>query len=124
MKEKIIAFSLFFLVIGFVFINTIVLGRQLDEICRMTEEMTIDEENLSDSEEAVREVYDNFKKKETFISLSVNHENLTDIKQSFSEIIGYLSVGDADGASMTKNRLIDSLEHLRRLSGFNIDAII
>ena len=40
------------------------------------------------------------------------------------EMIGYLSVNDTDNARVTKNRLISYLEHLRRLSGFNIDAVI
>ena len=62
--------------------------------------------------------------KELFISLTVNHEDLTNIEEGFAEMIGCLSVGDTAGAQITKSRLIDSLEHLGRLSGFNFDAII
>lgn len=124
MREKIIAFCLFFLVLGFVFVNTIVLGKQIKEVYAMTEEINISNENVEECEAKMRSLYEDFKKKETFISLTVNHEDLTNIEESFSEIIGYLSVGDADGARVIKNRLLDSLEHLRRLSGFNIDAII
>ena len=124
MREKIIAVCLFFLVICFVTVNTIVLDRQISKLCEATEKIEITEDNIRQSEKMARELYDDFKKKEIFISLTVNHEDLTNIEASFSEIIGYLSVGDADGARVTKNRLLDSLEHLRRLSGFNIDAII
>lgn len=124
MKEKIIGFSLFFLVICFVVVNTLVLDREIGRLYELTKDLTISEDNIKKCEKDARELYETFKKKETFISLTVNHEDLTNIEESFSEIIGYLSIGDADGARVTKNRLLDSLEHLRRLSGFNIDAII
>ena len=110
--------------LGFVLVNTIVLDKQIKEVYARTEEMNISDENIEECEAKMRELYEDFKKRETFISLTVNHEDLTNIEESFSEIIGCLSVGDADGARITKNRLLDSLEHLRRLSGFNIDAII
>jgi len=124
MKEKIVAFCLFFLVICFVCINTIVLDRQIGKLYKSAEKMQISDDDIPSSEKVARELYEEFKKRETFISLTVNHEDLTSIEESFSEIIGYLSVGDANGARVMKNRLLDSLEHLRRLSGFNIDAII
>jgi hypothetical protein len=39
-------------------------------------------------------------------------------------MIGYLEIGDSDNARVVKNRLTHSIEHLRRLSTFTIDAII
>ena len=69
-------------------------------------------------------IFDKFLKREHYISLSVSHEDLTMIEDCFCEMIGYLKVGDKDNAEVTKGRLINSLEHLRRLSGFNIDTII
>ena len=74
-------------------------------------------------EEAER-IFDKFIKREHYISLSVSHEDLTMIEDCFCEMIGYLKVGDRDNAEVTKGRLINSLEHLRRLSGFNYDSII
>ena len=124
MKEKIIATCLFFFVICFVIINTIILNKQIGNLYEATEKMEISDSNIEDSEKSARALYEEFKKRETFISLTVNHEDLTSIEESFSEIIGYLSVNDTDGARVVKNRLLDSLEHLRRLSGFNIDSII
>ena len=50
--------------------------------------------------------------------------NMTSIEDCFVEMIGYISVNDIDNATVVKYRLKRSLEHLRRLSGFNIDAII
>ena len=124
MKEKIIAFCLLILVIGFVIGNTIALGKQIDGLCNEAEALKIIAENIRQSEVDAEKLYENFKRKEMFISLTVNHEDLTNIENTFSEMIGYLSVGDESGAKVMKNRLVDSLEHLRRLSGFNIDAII
>ena len=124
MKEKIIAFCLLFLVICFVFINTLVLDRQIKALYDDTAKIEIGDSDIQAAERSARELYEEFKKREKFISLTVNHEDLTRIEESFSEIIGYLSVGNADDAMVIKNRLLDSLEHLRRLSGFNIDSII
>lgn len=124
MKEKIIAFCLLFLVICFVLINTLVLDRQIKALYDDTAKIEMRDSDIQAAERSARALYDEFKKKETFISLTVNHEDLTRIEESFSEIIGYLSVGNADDAMVIKNRLLDSLEHLRRLSGFNIDSII
>ena len=53
----------------------------------------------------------------------MSHNDLTDIESFFSEMIGYLSVSDMEGAEMAKNRLIDALAHLRRLSGVNMSSI-
>ena len=124
MKEKIIAICLFALVITFVVINTIILDIQIEKMCDAVEAINISENSLEDAEYALREIFEEYKRSEVFISLTVNHEDLTNLEESFDEIIGYLSVRDADGARVTKNRLVGSLRHLRRLSGFNIDAII
>ena len=124
MKEKIIAFCLLFLVICFVLINTLVLDRQIKALYDDTAKIEIGDSDIQEVERSALELYEEFKKREKFISLTVNHEDLTRIEESFSEIIGYLSVGNADDAMVIKNRLLDSLEHLRRLSGFNIDSII
>ena len=124
MKEKIIAVCLFAVVISFVVINTIILNLQIEEMSEAVEALDISESNLEEAEREAKEIFEVYKRREVFISLTVNHEDLTNIEESFDEIIGYLSVGDADGARVTKNRLIGSLRHLRRLSGFTIDAII
>lgn len=124
MKEKIIAVLLFFLVIGFVWTNTVILKREIGELREVTAGFEIGEKDAARLTAEAREIYEIFKKKELFISLTVNHEDLTNIEEGFAEMIGCLSVGDTDGAQITKSRLIDSLEHLGRLSGFNFDAII
>lgn len=73
---------------------------------------------------AAEKIKESFEAGEGFISLTVNHEDLTNIEVCYSDLIGYLSVGMTKEAEVTKNRLVDALKHLRRLSGVNIDSII
>ena len=121
MIPKISAICIFALIIGLVITNTIVLQNITD---MLTEEIS----NLSvKGESALEEILkiDNkFKAKESFIALTVSHDDLTNIEDCFAELTGYLSIGDSDGAEVTKHRLIRFLKHLRRLVGFNIDTII
>lgn len=121
MKEKILAVILFLCVSSFVIVNTIVLNKQINKIkCDL---YSINPEN-DDSKEIVENLFNEFTKKERFISLTVSHDDLTNIEDDFVEMIGYLSVKNHNDAKVTKSRLVHSLEHLRRLSSFSIDAII
>lgn len=121
MKQKILAVILMVVVIAFVSINTIVLERQ---ICATMEKVdTLALEGV-DAESNAKEIYSDYKRKEKYMSVTVSHDDLTSIEDCFVEMIGFISVGDSQNATVTKSRLISCLEHLRRLSGFNIDAII
>lgn len=124
MKAKVFAFSVFFAVLMLVSLNTYFIRQSIDEIILDIEAINLDGE----IDEAVRagasELYDDFKGRESYISLTVSHSDLMSINDSLSEFVGYISVGDKDGAKVTKSRLINALEHLKRLSGFNIDSII
>ena len=123
MKEKIFGVVTIIFVIAIVSFNTIKLDNDISTIYNAVR--TIDtNENAKNAEARAHEVYDFFKGKELFIGLTVNHDDLSNIEEDFAEMIGYLSISDYNGASVTKNRLLDSLSHLRRLLGFNIDAII
>ena len=121
MIEKIFAVMIFVLIIGGVIVNSLFLQSTIDLITSEVVELSINSENALKN---VTEINDNFKKKESLIALTVNHNDLTNIEDCFAELTGYLSVGDSDGAEVTKHRLICFLEHLRRLVGFNIDTII
>lgn len=121
MKQKILAVVLLVLVIASVTVNTIVLNKQIDATINKVEDLSLEEEDAED--EALR-IYDDYMKKEKYMSITVSHDDLTSIEDCFVEMLGFLSVGDVQNAAVTKSRLISFLEHLRRLSGFNIDAII
>ena len=123
MKEKIFAVVTMTLIPVAVIVNTIRMHSDIDAICDAVVKIEIGENTEEAKSDAVA-AYELFQKKELFIGLTVNHEDLSNIENGFAEMIGYLTVDDSDSAEVTRNRLLDSLSHLRRLSGFNIDAII
>ena len=65
-----------------------------------------------------------FRRHERYISLTVSHDDLTNIEEGFAELIGAEFAGDDLRIVTLKSRLKDSLEHLGRLSGINIDSIL
>ena len=121
MKQKILSVILLIGVLAFVTANCVVLANMIDEITVTIEDLSVSDENASKRAESAFELYN---AKAKYIGFTVSHDDLTNIEDCFVELIGYLSVGDTKNAEVTKGRLINSLEHLRRLSGFNIDAII
>ena len=121
MKEKVIAIVILIIVLLFVVINTFIINRYIKEIADGISAIDTTSESAEDE---AKQIHEYFKKKELFFSITVSHEDLTNIEDCFVEMIGYLSVGDADGAAVMQYRLTHSLEHLRRLSTFTIDAII
>lgn len=117
MKEKVMAVCLLVLVLLFVIFNTIMLDRHIVTLVEAIENGGLDEEKASIA-------YDIFRQKKMFMSFSVSHEDLTSIEECFITLGDYIKDGDEDNAEITKNRLVFYLEHLRRLSGFNMDSII
>ena len=124
MKIKIFASILLFAIFCAVIVNTSLLTKTINDFTQKIEKLEIYESDITAAEKSSKKIYSEFKSKETFMSLTVNHNDLTAIEELFSEMIGYLSVQDADGARVAKSRLIDALLHLRRLSGVNIDSIV
>ena len=121
MKDKIIAIVSLVTVLVVVVLNGLALKSKIE--ATIDDVVSFDIQKNTAKDEAER-IFDMFLKREHYISLSVSHEDLTSIEDCFCEMIGYLKVGDKDNAEVAKGRLINSLEHLRRLSGFNIDSII
>lgn len=122
MKVKILAAVILTLVLLASALNTHFLLRSIDKIETGVEALSF-EAPASESKSEAEALFESYKKAEGFLSLTVSHNDLTDIESFFSEMIGYLSVSDKDGAKMAKSRLIDALAHLRRLSGVNISSI-
>lgn len=121
MKEKILSVVLLVMIIVFVTINTVILNGQIDEIIEKVDLFDVSEDNAKKNAE---QIYEDFMKKQKYMSLTVSHDDMTSIEGCFVEMIGYLAIGDRQNAEVVKYRLKSSLEHLRRLSGFNLDAII
>lgn len=120
MREKVIAVTLLIIIPIAVALNTLLLTKQIDETIDAVTAIEIDK---GEAKNEAERIFDDFSRKESFLSLTVSHDDLTNVEDCFTEMIGYLSVGDANNAEVMRNRLIHSLEHLRRLSGLNIDAI-
>ncbi len=121
MKQKILSVVLLIIVVTFVTVNTIVITRQISDMESAISAIDISSDGAAD--EAAK-IFKEFRQKEVYISLTVSHEDLTNIEDCFAELVGQLSVGNKDEARVTKDRLKYSLKHLRRLSTFTIDAII
>lgn len=124
MKAKIFAVILMVIILVSVSVNTFVIDKQISNLAKEVEAIEINEGDTESAYDKSIKVLEGYKKNETYISLSVNHDDLTNIEDTFSEMLGNLSIGDAGGAEVAKNRLLCALMHLRRLSGINIDAII
>ena len=124
MRIKIFATALISAIIGAVILNTLFLTKTINDFSEKVTRLEISDTDIKGAEINARETYSQFKDRETFMSLTVNHNDLTAIEELFSEMIGYLSIGDGDEARVAKSRLIDALSHLRRLSGVNIDSIV
>ena len=123
MKVKILATLVLALTVGLSALNTHFLLQAID---KTTDDVT--DFSFQGRPEEIKQhaemLFEDYKKREFFLSLTVSHEDLTDIESLFSEMIGYLSVQDIEGARTAKSRLIDALMHLRRLSGVNISSIL
>ena len=121
MKATIFATIAMVLVLFIVSANSIALHYSISGLIDEVEKFDID---AHDAEARAREIKTKFESTERFVSLTVNHEDLTNIEICYSDLVGYLERDMTDDAEVTKNRLIDNLLHLRRLSGINIDSII
>lgn len=120
MKVKILTAALLAAILGTVAVNTLFLTRRIDRTVREVEALHIEDE---DAAMRAKEIYADFEKDEEYLSLTVNHNDLCEVGGLFIETIAYLTVKNAEEASVAKSRLIDALLHLRRLSGINVDSI-
>ena len=121
MRDKIIAIIILISVIGFVTVNSIVIDRAVDDLLKEVESLDFQD---SEAKTEAERVWKKFKDNSAFISLSVSHDDLSNIEDTFREMIGAIATDDKDSADIAKYRLLSYLEHLRRLSGASIDAII
>ncbi len=124
MKTKILAIGIFCAVVCYSIFNSYFLGKEIEALTGKIEDLEIDDENTDAALSHALQIREEFGQRKSYISISVNHEDLSNIETIFAEMIGQLEVGSADDAKVAKSRLIDALGHLRRLSGVNIDTII
>ncbi len=121
MKTVKIAFALLFVTLFFVVANSIALSKIVTDLRDRVKNTS--EENTDAAYEEYTAIYEDYTGYSSYISLTVNHEDLRDIENSFAEIIGAARAKDTDALLTIKSRLISALEHVRRLSAINIDSI-
>lgn len=122
MKAVKIAILILVILTVSVYANSLYIGYITDNIAIKVENITVDDIAKALSE--FEKVFEEFKKAEKYISITVSHDDLTNIEDSFAEIIGAARAGNTVGVITVKSRLKDSLFHLGRLSGINIDSIL
>ena len=122
MKLKKFAYAVLVCTVVLISINAFALGRIIDSVTAAVTEA--EEKDTDAAENEYTEIYENFKKKERYISLTVNHNDLMNIENSFAELIGAARADDQESLVIAKSRLIDALGHLKRLSGINLDSIL
>ena len=121
MKSVRFAYVIFAVLVIAVLINSLSVGKIIDSIS--ADITRAEESDMAIAEKEYTEIYEKYKRYELYVSLSVDHEDLSNIEDAFSEIIGAARADDAAGVVTTKSRLTDYLRHIKRLSGINIDSI-
>ena len=119
MKAAIISVIILTLILTAVILNSIFVSKSMHEIAQKLKDAPSDTESYS----AYSEIFDEYMKKQRFISLTVSHDDLTNIENEFNEILGSIEANDVENLIIAKSRLIGSLSHLKRLSGINADSI-
>ena len=79
MKIKIFAAVAIITVIGAVVINTVVLNKEISSLARAVSELNIRGITPEESKARADALFTEFKKKEPYISITVSHDDLTNI---------------------------------------------
>lgn len=122
MKAVRISIIVFILLLAAVILNSIYISKVTEKFADKIRE--IDTENLEAAKDVLKQLHEEFRKEEKFISITVSHDDLTNIEESFADIIGAAEAGMTVDVITIKSRLEDALRHLGRLSSINFDSII
>ncbi len=122
MKTVKLAYVILVLLTISIAVNSIVLGKMTKSLAKDIE--SVDISNTKEATIEYEKLCKRFEKAEKYISLSVSHDDLTNIEESFAELIGAADADNTDEMMKAKSRLVDALKHLGRLSGINIDSIM
>ena len=121
MKINIFAYSVLTVLILGVVLNSIFIGNVTKELAEAVE--TVRTDDMSAATEEYESLFEKFTRAEKFISVTVSHDDLTNIEESFSEIIGAAKAGDSASVIREKSRLKDALLHLGRLSQISFGSV-
>lgn len=121
MKSVVFAYIIFPLLLTLSLINSFALGNIIENIDAALSET--DDSNPALAEEEYVRIYEEYKHVELYVSLSINHDDLSNLENAFAEIIGAARAGDKESVIIIKSRMNDYLRHIKRLIGINIDSI-
>lgn len=121
MKSVRFAYIILFLLCAAVIINSIAVGNIIENLKKEVE--AAEENDMFRAENEYEELYKKYKKYEPYVSLTVDHDDLSNLEDGFSEIIGAARADDSAALITAKSRLCDCLSHIKRLSGINIESI-
>ena len=122
MKPAKIAILVLILLFSAVFANSIYISTVTERLAEKVKDVEIDD--LDYAMEKFEILREEFKKAEKYISITVSHDDLTNIEEGFADIIGAARSGMRANVITIKSRLEDSLKHLGRLSSLNLESII
>lgn len=121
MKIVRLAYALLIVSLLFVATNSFILTNLISETIAEIDDGK--DESAELALEKYTRVYENFRDKEKYISLTVNHTDISGVDAAFAEMIGAAEAGDLTSVITIKSRLRDSLDHLIRLCGINFYSI-
>ena len=99
MKSVRFAYAVFIVLVILVLINSLSVGKIIDSI---SDDITrAEESDMAIAEKEYTEIYEKYKRYELYVSLSVDHDDLSNIEDAFSEIIGAARADDAAGVVTT-----------------------
>ncbi len=119
MKTAIAAYAISALLIIFVIANSFILSFNINKVIEKLE----DTPNSPNEAQTYIDIYDDYMRRQKYISLTVNHDDLSTIETSFFEMLGAIEANDEESLIIAKSRLLGALSHLKRLSGINMDSI-
>ena len=119
MKTLILSCSTAVLLILFVFTNSFIVRYNIDKINDAIAAAP-DSCQAGDLYEAL---FEDYRRRERYIALSVSHSDLLGIEDSYAEILGAIEADDLEALIIAKSRIIKALAHIKRLSAVNLDSV-
>ena len=116
-----VSYVLLFILLISVIFNSVYISRFTEKLYALSKEGGHDSiEELELKFEKINRIY---RSNEIFISLTVSHEDLTNIEDILSEINGAIESKDVNSVIIAKSRFESAVLHLGQLSAINIDSI-
>jgi len=116
-----ISYIILFVLLIAIILNSAYIMRFTEKLYSIsTENKVADLDSLEKTYTKLNELY---RKNEIFVSLTVSHEDLTNIESILAEMRGALNASDTEAVIIAKSRFENAVLHLGQLSAFNIESI-